>query len=633
MESFSHAPLYAQLAPIVIGLPLLGATILLVAGRRVGRASGALASTLLSIAFVLGVVSFFGVTGHGSQIHLWSWVPLLGFHTGVDLNVDPLAIVMVLVVTGVGALIHWYSLGYMAGDPGYPRFFAYMNLFAASMLLLVLADNVLLLYVGWEGVGLCSYLLIGFWFERPSAAHAAKKAFFVNRIGDFAFLAGIFVLAASLGTLSIPRIDASVSGGMTSGLATVAALLLFAGATAKSAQIPLYVWLLDAMEGPTPVSALIHAATMVTAGVYLIARVHPVFEFGAASLDVVMWIGILTALLAAILGAFEYDIKRVLAYSTVSQIGYMIAADGLSSYSTGIFHLAMHAFFKALLFLGAGAVMHALADELDMRRMGGLRRVMPVTAGTFLIAALAISGIFPLSGFWSKDAILAAAWAQGQYAIWAIGLAAAFLTAFYMFRLYFRVFEGPSHVQEDLHPHEAPRIMTVPLVILGFLSVVGGALNVPGNDALERFLDPVLGAPAAPGAVTDAILSAVAVAVAVIGIGTAWGLYMAPAADARRAALEHRFAVLVHVARRKFYVDELYGYAFVLPGKRLAMWFDSLVDARIFDGAVNGIAAMLSGSGEQIRRLQTGFVRSYAAVFLFGVMVIFTVLILRVAVT
>jgi NADH-quinone oxidoreductase subunit L len=615
--------------------------ILLLFGRRFGRFSGWLASGLLSASFVLGVIALFGMLGQGGDarsaaVHVWSWIPINDFaapikayNAGVDFLMDPLALVMVLVVTGVGSLIHYYSIGYMKGDPGFHRYFAYLNLFAASMLLLVLANNLLLLYVGWEGVGLCSYLLIGFWFDRPSAAAAAKKAFLVNRIGDFAFLIGIIVLVTSLGTLSIPQMNSVVSNGMSGGLATVAALLLFAGATAKSAQIPLYVWLLDAMEGPTPVSALIHAATMVTAGVYLIARTHPVFEFGAASLDVVLWIGIATALLAAILGCFEYDIKRVLAYSTVSQIGYMIVADGLSSYSTGIFHLMMHAFFKALLFLGAGSVMHALSDELDMRKMGGLRKAMPVTAWTFLIASLAISGIFPLAGFWSKDAILASAWAQGQYGIWALGLFTAGLTAFYIFRLYFRVFEGESRVDESIHPHESPSIMTIPLIVLGVLSVIGGIVNLPGSLGLEHFLDPVLGAAPGPGGLADALLSVVAVIVGVAGIAGAYALYLHEHGHRRRAEVGRRLGPVVTAARNKFYVDDFYGWAFVAPGKRVALWFRDTIDPKVFDGAVNGIGTFLTSGAERSRRLQTGLVRSYAAVFLFGVVVIFAALLVR----
>jgi NADH-quinone oxidoreductase subunit L len=411
-------------APAIIGLPLAGAIVLLLFGKRIGRAAGPIASATIGLSFVLAVVTFIRLVSAGEEdrsatVRLFEWIGVGNFSVGADLLVDQLSIVMVLVVTGVGSLIHVYSIGYMHGDERYPRFFAYLNLFAAAMLLLVLADNLLLLYVGWEGVGLCSYLLIGFWFERPAAAGAAKKAFIVNRIGDFAFLLGIFVLTFAVGSLAVGEIN-EAAGAMGAGAATTAALLLFAGATGKSAQLPLYVWLPDAMEGPTPVSALIHAATMVTAGVYVVARLSPVFEAsGGSALAVVAWIGALTALWAALMAATEYDIKRVLAYSTISQLGYMFLANGVEAYSVAIFHLVTHAFFKAVMFLGAGAVMHALAGETDMRRMGGLRKVMPVTGATFAVGWLAISGIIPFSGFFSKDAILASAWNEGQYALWA----------------------------------------------------------------------------------------------------------------------------------------------------------------------------------------------------------------------
>ncbi|MCA1708458.1 MAG: NADH-quinone oxidoreductase subunit L, partial [Actinobacteria bacterium] len=378
---------FSSFAGLIIALPLTTALVLLLLGRRIGRVAGVIASASIGVAFILGVLTFLNLTGAEEEAReqvtgLFDWIDVGSFHVGFDLLVDQLSIVMVLVVTGVGTLIHVYSIGYMQDDPRYPRFFAYLNLFAASMLLLVLADNLLLLYVGWEGVGLCSYLLIGFWFEKPSAANAAKKAFIVNRIGDFSFLLGLLLLAGTVGSLTLGEVN-EAAGAMTTGIATIAALLLFGGATGKSAQIPLYVWLPDAMEGPTPVSALIHAATMVTAGVYMVARLSPVFEAsGGAALAVVGWVGALTALWAALMAAAEYDIKRVLAYSTISQLGYMFLAHGVGAYSAGIFHLVTHAFFKALMFLGAGAVMHALDGETDMREMGGLRKVMPITGFT-----------------------------------------------------------------------------------------------------------------------------------------------------------------------------------------------------------------------------------------------------------
>ena len=634
----------ASLGPYIIGLPLAGAVLLLLFGKRLGRVSGAIACATVGVSFVLGVIAFFRFQSGWNEaivqnapfvqrgtIGLFDWISVGDFRVGATLRVDQLALVMVLVVTGVGFLIHVYSLSYMAGDARYPRFFAYLNLFAASMLLLVLADNLVLLYVGWEAVGLCSYLLIGFWFERPRAANAAKKAFFVNRLGDFAFLLGIFVLAAALGSLSVGRVN-ETAGGMTTGLATVAALLLFAGATGKSAQIPLYVWLPDAMEGPTPVSALIHAATMVTAGVYVVARFSPVFEAsGETALIVVAWIGGLTALWAALMAGVEYDIKRVLAYSTISQLGYMFIANGVGAYSVAIFHLVTHAFFKALMFLGAGAVMHALHGEVDMRRMGGLRKVMPVTAMTFACGWLAISGIIPLSGFFSKDAILASAWHEGQYALWGIGIATAALTAFYMSRLYLRVFAGDLHQPEGAHAHDAPFAMAAALVPLAALSVVGGVINLPGVLTLEHFLEPVVGQSEVPGGALPWLLGAVALVAGLAGIGVAWALFVAPGAGRRRAALTRPLRPLVVAARHGFYVDEVYGRAFVLPGKALGGFLSSRVDAGLIDGLVNSVGRLTAGSAESLRRLQTGYVRNYGATFLLGVVAVISILVVRVA--
>jgi NADH-quinone oxidoreductase subunit L len=625
----------AGLAPLIVGLPLVGATVLLLFGRRIGRAAGPLACSTIGVSFIAGVITFFRLLSQGEQgregtVRLFEWIVAGDFGVGADLLVDPLSMVMVLVVTGVGFLIHVYSIGYMGGDPRYPRYFAYLNLFAASMLLLVLADNILLLYVGWEGVGLCSYLLIGFWFERRTAANAARKAFLVNRIGDFAFMLGIFVLAATAGSLRVGAIN-EAAAAMSAGVATTAALLLFAGATGKSAQIPLYVWLPDAMEGPTPVSALIHAATMVTAGVYMVARFGAVFEAsGGLALTVVAWIGALTALWAALMATAEYDIKRVLAYSTISQLGYMFLASGVAAYSAGMFHLVTHAFFKALMFLGAGAVMHALGGATDMRAMGGLRKVMPITGSTFLIGWLAISGIVPFSGFFSKDAILASAWQQGQYALWGIGVGTALLTALYMSRLYFRVFEGEVRHPVDAHPHDAPPTMAVALVVLGALSVVGGLINLPGLLTLEHFLEPVVGHSEVPGGLLPWLLAGAALLVAALGIAFAAGLYLSPRGEARRATLYARLQPLVDAARNKFYVDELYGRTIVLPGKAIASFCAATVDVRLIDGFVNGVGAFIAGSAEGLRRLQTGYVRNYGATFLVGVAVIFSVLVVRV---
>ena len=634
---------------LIIGLPLAVSLLLLVVGKRLtpGPAArtrdllpGVIASGAMALSFVVGLALFWQMlslpvhgdlgTSRATQVHLWDWITVGQLSVGMDFLVDQLSIVMVLVVTGVGTLIHIYSIGYMREDPRFARYFAYLNLFAASMLILVLADNLVLLYVGWEGVGLCSYLLIGFWFERDSAANAAKKAFLVNRVGDFSFLIGIFVLASAVGGFTFGQINAE-AGAIGSGIATIAALLLFGGATGKSAQIPLYIWLPDAMEGPTPVSALIHAATMVTAGVYMVARLSPLFEASEVALSVVAWIGALTALWAALLAAVEYDIKRVLAYSTVSQLGYMFLAHGVGAYSAGIFHLVTHSFFKALMFLGAGAVMHALNGEVDMRKMGGLRRRMPITGWTFMAGWLAICGIIPFSGFFSKDAILASAWHDGQYALWGIGVGTALLTAFYMSRLYFRVFEGRSQLPADLHLHDAPPTMAAALIPLAVLAVIGGALNLPGVLTLEHFLEPTLGPVGVPEGLTPWVLGGVALLVGIAGIAIARGLYLTRSGSVRRRHVYSRLRPLVDAARDKFYVDEAYGRGIVLPGKALARFAADRIDGGWIDGVVNGTGTFIADRSEGLRRFQTGYVRNYAAVFLFGVVVTITILLLRAA--
>ncbi|HYP22890.1 MAG TPA: NADH-quinone oxidoreductase subunit L [Actinomycetota bacterium] len=633
----THEPTFGDLAPFVIAAPLAVSVLLLFFGKRIGRLAGPLASAAIGLSFAMGCVMFFGLLGeeaHGEGhnareqiVHLFDWIRTGSLNVGADLLVDQLSVIMVLVVSGVGTLIHVYSIGYMHDDPRYPRFFAYLNLFAASMLLLVLADNLVLMFVGWVGVGLCSYLLIGFWFEKRSAAAAANKAFIVNRIGDFSFLLGGFLLFSVTGAFTFGAINHG-AGEMSAGIATIAALLLFGGAAGKSAQIPLYVWLPDAMEGPTPVSALIHAATMVTAGVYMVARLSPVFAAGDA-LVVVGWIGALTALWAAVMAAAEYDIKRVLAYSTISQLGYMFLAHGVGAYSAGVFHLVTHAFFKALMFLGAGAVMHALGGETDMRKMGGLRKRMPIVGLTFLAGWLAISGIVPFAGFFSKDAILASAWAEEQYVLWAIGLGTALLTAFYMSRLYFRVFEGKDRVPEGAHPHDAPPTMAAALVPLAVLSLLGGAINLPGQLTLEHFLEPVVGASHVPEGLTAYLLAGIALLGSVVGIATARVLYLSRAGSLVRRKLEARLGPLVTAARNKFYVDEIYDRTVVWPGKGIALLSANVVDRRVFDGIVNGTGGTVARFSEGLRRLQTGYVRNYAVLFLLGVVAVFTVLVLR----
>jgi NADH-quinone oxidoreductase subunit L len=635
----THEPTFGDPAALVIAAPLLGSVLLLFFGKRIGRLAGPIASAAIAVSAALGVAMFLGLlgeeghaaAGHGNAreqvVHLFDWIRAGSLNVGADLLVDQLSAIMVLVVAGVGTLIHVYSIGYMEGDPRYPRYFSYLNLFAASMLLLVLADNLVLMFVGWEGVGLCSYLLIGFWFEKRSASAAANKAFIVNRVGDFSFLLGMFLLFTTAGSFAFGDVNGAASQ-TSAGLATIAALLLFGGAAGKSAQIPLYTWLPDAMEGPTPVSALIHAATMVTAGVYMVARLSPVFAAGDA-LVVVGWIGALTALWAALMAATEYDVKRVLAYSTISQLGYMFLAHGVGAYSAGIFHLVTHAFFKALLFLGAGAVMHALGGEADMRKMGGLRKQMPVVGVTFLAGWLAISGIFPFAGFFSKDAILASAWADGQYVLWAIGLGTALLTAFYMSRLYFRVFEGKTRLPEGAHPHDAPPTMAAALIPLAALSLLGGAINLPGPLTLEHFLEPVVGAGHVPEGLTAYLLAGLALLGAVVGIATARVLYLSRAGSLVRRKLEARFGPLLHAARHKFYVDEIYDRLVVWPGKGIALLSATVIDRGVIDGVVNGTGGAVARFSEGLRRLQTGYVRNYAILFLLGVVALLTVLVFR----
>jgi NADH-quinone oxidoreductase subunit L len=527
---------------------------------------------------------------------------------------------MLLVVTGVGFLIHVYAVGYMHEDADYPRFFTYLNLFVFSMVMLVLAGNFLLLYVFWEAVGLCSYLLIGFWYRRPAAADAGKKAFVVNRVGDVGFGLGIMLLWTALGTLEYGEVFAKAPALAGTATATAIALLLFAGACGKSAQLPLHVWLPDAMEGPTPVSALIHAATMVTAGVYLVARAHVLFEQSPVALDVVAWVGVLTAVFAATIGLVQTDIKRVLAYSTVSQLGYMFVGVGVGAYAAGVYHLVTHAFFKALLFLGAGSVIHALSGEQDLRRMGGLARRIPVTWYTMLVAAWAIAGLPPFAGFFSKDEILAGAFFGHRYAIFALGLVGSALTAFYMWRLVFLAFHGRSRVDHETahHVHESPPVMTAPLVVLAVLAAGAGVWGLPGEHgtAFGRFLEPVLGGGGGHHGPAWGLMAA-SVLAALAGLAAAWAGYVGGRVDPAKIGVPQHglHALLLH----KYYVDELYDAALVRPTLRLAGWCARAFDLGVIDGAVNGVAAVLDRAAGALRRLQTGFVMSYALSMLVGV--------------
>jgi len=644
---------------LIPALPLAGFLILLVAGKRLGDPAAGWVATLTCVgSFVASVVVYFGLLDEpeeGRQFTqtLFTWVPAGGLRVDVGFLADPLSITMALFITGVSALIHMYAIGYMHGDEGFPRFFVYMNLFVFSMLMLVLGSNLLVTFLGWEGVGACSYWLISFWFTSDANATAGKKAFLTNRIGDVGFLLAMLLAFATVGTLNYEGLFDRVPD-IAPVTATAIGLLLFMGAVGKSAQIPLYIWLPDAMAGPTPVSALIHAATMVTAGVFLMTRVNPILGAGYDWVpDVIAWVGVITAFVAATIAIAQNDIKKVLAYSTVSQLGYMFLAVGVGAYVAAIFHMIAHAFFKALLFLGAGSVIHGMDGEQDMRRMGGLRKFMPLTAATFMVGWLAIAGVPPFAGFWSKDDILLFAWGSGGaqgHTLWAIGLVTALLTGYYMSREVFLVFFGEPRwrrqtapqpasvgaaaneldVDADEHahpePHESPRIMTMPLVVLAILTIVAGVINLPFNDNvnfLEHFLEPVLRTNEAEIAVSTNVkvaLAVIAVGAGVVGIVVAAFVYL----FRRVRAVEPE--VLAHA----WYYDEAVTAFVGGPGTKsfeAVSWFD----AHIIDGAVNGVAAVVRDVGRRLRHVQTGFVRSYALGVTIGVVIVLGYFITRVS--
>jgi len=624
-------------------LPLAGAAINGFLGRRSSKkAVTTVALTFPGLAFFLALKIALGFSSAAAPyvFNLAHWIRSgsIGlpnyFSADFAFYLDQLSLVMLLVVTGVGFLIHIYSVGYMSDDPSYYRFFSYLNLFMFFMLTLVLANNYLMMFVGWEGVGLASYLLIGFWFTKDSAAAAGKKAFIVNRIGDFGFLIGLFLIIQHFGSLNFTEVFAKVQplAAETSGagLLTAIGILLMVGACGKSAQIPLYVWLPDAMEGPTPVSALIHAATMVTAGVYMVARSHVIFERAPIALTVVAIIGTLTALFAATIGIAQTDIKKVLAYSTVSQLGYMFMACGAGAFSAGIFHLMTHAFFKGLLFLGAGSVIHAVGGEQDMRKMGGLKTYIPITFTTMLIATLAISGIPPLAGFWSKDEILWKAY-QASWVYWLIGAITALITSFYMFRLLFMTFWGDyKGIQVDDHghahaapgheghghgePHESPMVMLVPLIILALLSAVGGFVGI--HNGFEHFLEPVFGSEfpktiAEGSGNTEWLLMGISVLFAFAGLILAYVLYVSKPylPDKIAASLGSLYDTVVN----KYYIDEIYAKVFVKPlvdGSTKILWQG--VDRKVIDDAVNNAADGARHVSDEVRHMQSGNVRSYA---------------------
>ncbi len=617
---------------LVPALPLAGALLNIFFGRLTGRRAHWIAVPALAGSFAAACATFAGVwRGQSVSTTLFPWIVAGEFQARVTAHVDPLAGVLLLVVTGVGFLIHVYSVGYMHGDPGYARYFAYLNLFVFSMTMLVLAGNFLLLYVFWEAVGLCSYLLIGFWYTRPAAARAGKKAFVVNRVGDFGFGLGIMWLWTALGTLDYGEVFARTDQ-LSPAVATGIALLLFLGACGKSAQLPLHVWLPDAMEGPTPVSALIHAATMVTAGVYMVARSHALFERSGVALEVVVWVGTLTALYAASVGLVQTDIKRVLAYSTVSQLGYMFAGVGLGAYAAGIFHLVTHAFFKALLFLAAGSVIHGLAGEQDLRKMGGLAPRMVTTTLTMIVGAAGLAGVPGLAGFFSKDEILNAAFA-GHRAVWALLLLGAFLTAFYSFRLVFLAFFGAPRMPREVahHVHESPASMTVPLTVLALLTVAAGwAVGVPSEHGTRfaRFLAPVFPlAEEAGHGLVGFVLLVLNVVVAAAGVTLAWFMYVSTPV---RPETVGRPRTAVHaLLLQAWYVDALYDRAVVRPLHALSVFLARGVDLGVIDGLVNLTGRAVVACSAAWRRVQTGYVVNYALTMLVGAVVLVGFLLAR----
>jgi len=595
---------------LIPAFPLLGFLTAGILGRRLPKAAiNAVAVGSVFLSLLWSVKSLYSLwpleMAHVERY--FDWIRVADLRIGCDFAVDRLTAVMLLVVTGVGLLIHIYATGYMAHDNGYPRFFACLNLFMFFMLTLVLAANFLLMFVGWEGVGLSSYLLIGFWFLKKSATNAGNKAFIVNRIGDFGFSLAIFLVAMNFGSLDFGAVFQGLGGWpveQSAGTLTLVGLLLLVGAAGKSAQIPLYVWLPDAMEGPTPVSALIHAATMVTAGVYMIARTAPIYLKAPMALEMVAYIGLATAFFAATIGLAQNDIKKVFAYSTVSQLGYMFLGVGVGAFSAGIFHLMTHAFFKALLFLGAGSVIHALAGEQDLRRMGGLRKKTPITFWTLVCASVSIAGVWPAAGFFSKDEILIAAYYHAPWMFW-LGVVTAGMTAFYVFRAIFLAFFG--EYRGDAHPHESPPSMTLPLVALAALSIGGGLISVP------RWLEPMFPAPEHH----SPALVVISVAAGLTGIALAFLFYVVRPGLADAAA--RHLGWLYRTVLNKYYVDEIYNATVVEPvveGSRTVMW--ETVDVEIIDASVNGVAARARGVGQILRKLQSGYIRSYAAWVLLG---------------
>lgn len=613
-----------ELVWLIPALPLIGFVVLLLAGKLLGEPrAGWIATTAAGASFLVTLMVFVGLLGRDShsgersyELILFEWLPSGSLQVEAGFLVDPLSVTMALFVTGVGALIHLYSVGYMHGDPKYSKFFLYLNLFLFSMLMLVFGNNLVVTFLGWEGVGACSYLLISFWHHRDSAATAGKKAFVTNRVGDWGFLVATFAIWSALGTVTYTEIASSPA--MTAATGTAVSLLLFVAAAGKSAQLPLYVWLPDAMEGPTPVSAMVHAATMVTSGVYLLVRMNNVLTDDA--LIVIAVVGAATALFAALCAVAQHDIKKVLAYSTISQLGFMFLAIGSGAYVAAIFHVITHSFFKALLFLGSGSVIHGMGDEQDMRKMGALRLAMPITAATFIVGWLAIAGVPPFAGFWSKDEILLAAWEQENIGplLWVIGLITALLTAYYMSRQVILVFFGDQRWDEDAHPHESSWTMTIPLCVLAGAAVVGGAINLPlVKDwlVLEHFLEPIFNDPHhfSSGTITKVALAVISVCAAVAGISLAVLSWLTRRISTDR--LEPDFL------ENAMYVDST--YARVVDGIGTSSFQGAAdIDKRFVDGTVNTVGKLTMRLGRLIRPAQSGYIRNYAVGVALGALVI-----------
>ena len=638
---------------LTVLLPLVGFLINGVFGRKIKNEKivGAIGAGAVGISFLIVVGAFFQTVGlpveqRSNTVELFTWLSVAGLQVKFAYLVDQLSLTMALIVTGVGFLIHVYSIGYMHGDKGFWRFFAYLNLFIFAMMNLILGDNFVVLFLGWEGVGLCSYLLIGFWydrkFEKGTTSQAAKKAFVVNRIGDFGFLLGMFLIYLTFDSLNFKEVFAkAASFPIAESTFGMIAIFLFIGATGKSAQIPLFVWLPDAMAGPTPVSALIHAATMVTAGVYMVSRASIIFAGAPAVMMIVAVVGLLTAIMAASIGLVQNDIKKVLAYSTVSQLGYMFLAAGMGAFSASIFHVMTHAFFKALLFLGAGSVIHGMHEEQNIQKYGGLKKYLPRTYLTFFIATMAIAGVPGLSGFFSKDEILWNAYANGGFVFWLVGMITAMMTAFYMFRLLSLTFYGKERFDHHhIHPHESPAVMTVPLMVLALLSIIGGYIGLPkvfvgeqGNlfeSWLEPIYEPAMRKLAHFGSHShfeEILLMAVSVALALSAIYFALNVYKNKPEFAEKVSV--KFSGLYKLLLNKYFIDEVYEAAIVQPiqkGSEKLLW--KVADVTLIDGAVNGLAKLIDRISGSLRKIQSGIAQSYALIMMGGIALVILWLIL-----